>query len=483
VPKIYRRIDGALEVTHGEGNMSILSNLSSNHFKLGVFAAGALLIAAQPVSAQTCIQDKFGKSLVCTANDVRIAGAGNIRDISGSPLTKCISGQTFSFIADFTVVTGATSRYDIGLWFATDGDPNHDGARSGVCSANIITPPHTDPAAPQLVTLGSADYLKIDSDACGDISTAHNNQVIAVRVDNVACVDTDGDGKLNLPNCTSWSQNGSVACNTSDNTVPGSPSKCSCDSTFNLPIFVETGSISVTKDSSPASRPEPGGEFTFGVGVINLAQFTTITVDRICDDQFGEIAKVAAALACPTGTLGSKTGTTCSVPTTVNAGSNYSCTFTANVTSNTPTTVTDVVTVSGRDQNNVAVSGSDSAQAEITNVAPSATVVKSLIGLECSDVNYRIRVNNTDTAESLTLSALSDSGFGSITSVHNSVLATTCSVPQTIAASGNYECTFRAHFCGGSHTNTVTATLNDDDGSTAITPQSNSLTVNVNAGP
>jgi len=133
--------------------------------------------------------------------------------------------------------------------------------------------------------------------------------------------------------------------------------------------------------------------------------------------------------------------------------------------------------------------GSDSAQVAITNVAPTATVVKSLVGLACADVNYRVRVDNTDPSESLTLTALSDSGFGSITSVHGDVLGTNCGVaaptgpgtlPATIPVGGSYECDFRAHFCGGSHTDTVTATLNDNDNST-ITPASNSLKVNVTA--
>src|SRR6476660_1866847 len=93
----------------------------------GICALALVLLSlstAGPVrAAGTCIQDKAGKSLVCTANDVRIASAENIRDLQGNALPSCISGQTFSFIADFRVLTGATARYDIGLFFATDGDP------------------------------------------------------------------------------------------------------------------------------------------------------------------------------------------------------------------------------------------------------------------------------------------------------------------------------------------------------------------------
>jgi hypothetical protein len=140
------------------------------------------------------------------------------------------------------------------------------------------------------------------------------------------------------------------------------------------------------------------------------------------------------------------------------------------------------VTVFGHDSNTPpgSVQGSDSAQVSITDVAPTASVVKSLVSLACADVQYRVRVNNTDAAESLQLTALSDSGFGSITSVHGDVLATNCAVPQTIAAGGNYECDFRAHFCGASHIDTVTGTLNDDENS-VINRGSNSLEVDVSA--
>lgn len=179
---------------------------------LGVLAMGGLLLAAQAASAAigggNCMADRYfnatGGHLTCTANDVRIAKAGNIRGIDGNPLSSCVSGQTFSFIADFTVETTATARYDIGLYFATDGDLNKDGALSGTCDVNIITP--KDP----LTGLGSANFVQLDPapDLCGDINTANNPQIVTVRVDNVMCQDSDGDGFLNLPNCTSWRQTG-----------------------------------------------------------------------------------------------------------------------------------------------------------------------------------------------------------------------------------------------------------------------------------
>ena len=456
---------------------------------LGFLAVGGLLLGAQPASAQSCIQDVWKahgntQSLTCTANDVQVAFADHIRGLDGQTLTQCTSGTTFSFIADFHVVLTAQTRYDIGLYFATDGDPNHNGATTGTCDANVILPPFTDPNIPG-VTFGSANFVQLDSggDTCGEIDATHNPQVVTVKVDNALCVDSDGDGNVNLPNCTSWRTSGQNAlCTSSFDAFPGSPSKCNCDIGFNVPIFVETGTIEVTKDVTDpanATRDEPGGQFTYTVTVENTATVTSVTLDKICDDKYGTIAN-ATGTACPAGTVGSIDSTTCTVPQPLAHGASYSCTFKATFTANGPTSLTDTVTVSGLDENNKPVSDSDSAQVFIADVAPNASVVKSFDSLRCATVRYGVRVNNLDPAESLNLSVLTDDTFGSITSVHGDVVATTCAVPQTIAVGGNYPCTFDAQFCASSHTDKVTGTLNDNDGNT-VSRDSNELTVNVSA--
>jgi len=148
------------------------------------------------------------------------------------------------------------------------------------------------------------------------------------------------------------------------------------------------------------------------------------------------------------------------------------------------------------------VQASDSAQVSIDDVPPNATVVKSLGSIACADVNYHVKVTNIDMGDAnITLTALSDDGFLSLTSVHDKVLGTTCGVatgalglgtlsslpgagalPATIAKNGVYECDFQAHFCGGSHQNTVTGTIHDNDNpATDVLKPSNSLTVYVNA--
>lgn len=441
-------------------------------------ACGALATGAQ---AGSCIQDVWAahgnsQSVTCTAGDVKVASAGNIRDVNGNPLSQCVSGTTFSFVADFTVVLGAQDRYDIGLYFATDGDPNKNGAISGTCDANLITSPTNIGG----ITFGSNKFIQLDAapDTCGDINAANNPQVVTVRVDNVACQDSDGDGKLNLPNCTSWRTSGqNGVCTTAYDAYPGAPSKCGCDIGFNVPIFVEKGSIKLSKSvkaGTPSTLPEPGGSFAYTLKIDNPSTVTTVTIDRICDDQHGTIANVSNT-ACPAGTLGAATSTSCQLPQAILPGGSYSCDFTANITSATPTTITNVATASGQDQNGVPVS----AQVAVSYVPPKALIVKSFDSLACASVNYKVKVDNTSSTKAIALNTLMDSGFGDLTRVQGDVLATTCAVPQAIAAGGTYACSFTARFCGAQHTNTITGVLKDNVNQISL--DSNTLTVNVSA--
>jgi hypothetical protein len=111
-----------------------------------------------------------------------------------------------------------------------------------------------------------------------------------------------------------------------------------------------------------------------------------------------------------------------------------------------------------------------------------------------------VAVKNTSSAdEVLTLSALNDSAFGDLTTVHGSVLGTTCGVAngvgtllgtagagafnQTLSVGSTYSCQFDAQFCSAvdgntciSNTDTVTATLAGDEGE-SVSESANQLTV------
>ncbi len=424
------------------------------------------------VAADLCIQDQWAahgntQALTCTANDVRIASATNIRDVSGNPLTKCNVGETFSFIADFKVLLGAQARYDIGLYFATGGQPS---AIKGSCDASIITP--------RSGLLGSANFTQLDGapDTCGDIDAGHNPQLVGVQVDNVICQDTDGDGKLNLPNCTSWRQPGSnQVCNTVADAFPGSPSKCNCDNAFNVDIFVEQPTITVTKAANPTSLNEPGGQVTYTVGVKNDGVQASVTITSLTEDDNND------------GTVDITYTSTSSPPLSCGAytlapGASTTCTFTRNVTGNPGDNITDKACVGGTNSNGGTVQPTcATATVSIKDVVPTAAVTKTVNKLVCAVVQYDVKVENTDLVEALTLSSLVDAPFGDITTKQGDISSTTCAVPQTIAIGGNYQCSFNAVSCSFPATDTVTATLNDNDGNTIT--KTGKATVNVGIIP
>ena len=481
-----------------------------------LIAVLALLLRAGPASAANCLKDNYGKNVQCSANDVSIASATNIKGLDGKPLTTCQLNTTFSFIADFKLVTTASARQNIGLYFQTAGGST---ALTGTCSDNIIAPTHACPGAP-LVTCGSAQYEETDStlavpDNCGDTSSsdsfllngvATGGQVVTVQIDNALCVAAAGTNKVRLPNCTSWQQIGGVNQCQSPSPLypfpappaanPGSPSKCKCDNGFTLDITVQSASISVTKTPDKTSLPDPGGPVNYTVVATNTSNFGNVTVNQICDDKYGNIATATtnpAQPACAAGSLcgspnnvaGSTCATniTCQLPATLagpsngNPGQNVTCTFTGNVPE---TGATDTVIVNGVDNTNKAISGTANATVTVTEAEAAAADIKTSASAiptsGCATVRYNIEVDNTSdltTDETVTLSALTDSQYGDITSVQGNVLGTTCganglgtlsgtggagALPHSIAVGGNYACQFDAKVCGNTKALSTSAT-------------------------
>ena len=221
-------------------------------------------------------------------------------------------------------------------------------------------------------------------------------------------------------------------------------------------------SIAVTKTASPTSVDEPGGSVTFTVQVDNTGTVDDVTINSLSDDVHGDLDGQG----------------TCSVPQTITAGGSYTCSFTATVNGNAGDTETDTVTASGTDDDSNPVSAQDSATVTVNDVAPAATVTKTASPTSIDEpggsVTFTVDVQNTGTAESIDLTALSDDIHGDLNGQG------TCSVPQTIATGTTYSCSFTATVngvAGDSETDTVTATLADDDGNT-ITP-SDSATVTI----
>ncbi len=495
---------------------------------LCIVAVGGFLLGAQPAySAGTCIQDVWqahgnNNNLTCTANDVQLSAVTNI-DITagggcqienGVKVCRCQSPGNVTFTADFSMLLTADTRYDIGFYIATDGDQTTTGALTGQCAATNVT------------ATNGANFINLDvppncsgnacqtGDVCGDITgpanTQFNPQIVHFGL-TVPCI-ADANGKLALPFCTTWRQPGSnQVCTQVSDVYPGSPSKCACG-LKEIDILTEAPTISVTKAASPTQISEgTPTDIVYTVDVTNDGSFVGVTVQKICDDQFGTV-KTSGGLTCPAGALGTVKSTTCIVPQDIAAGATYECTFTASSGSrDVGQDITDQVCATGHDANTPPnpLSACNTATVTVANVNPTASLSKTVLAAVCATMRYEVRVLNTDTVEPLTLTALSDDTYGSITSVHGNVTGTTCGVatgdpglgtlsgqtgggafPFTLqTGDGNfggtdtYTCKFDGTTCTFPLTDTVTGTLHDDENNTASPTGSATVRVNNSISP
>ena len=485
-----------------------------------------------------CMDDLFPGSLGCTANDVRVsgvadvgtntggtcspgpdgvvdecditfapvcdAGASNAGAACGADPNLCLDadmnpapglcgdrcafpGDTTSFAATFIFELSAQERYDVGAYFAVDGDPNGDGALTGTCSISTLPevgaftrPDGTGGSFVDLDTTCKGGGCPQPEDLCGDINDDNNplfyDLSATANFITAQCVDPDGNGKLNLPNCTSWRQSGAnEVCLSPTDAFPGSPSKCNCDPTFELPIEVPPAELQVVKTATPTSVNEPGGVVQFDVAVTNtgIDPNNDVTLNSLDDDIYGDITQVQ----------GNIVSTTCSVPQTISGnGGTYTCSFNANVNGMGNTTHTDTVTASGVDDAGNPTSGSDDADVDIVDVQPAISVTKeanptSVVEGSQTLVTFSIVVSNGSAADPLTLTSLTDSIYGDLNGKGS------CATGGTIAIGGSYACSFSAIVDGpafSSETDIVTAVGEDDELNEVSASDSATVTISDN---
>ncbi|HKO20836.1 MAG TPA: hypothetical protein VJU82_18325, partial [Acidobacteriaceae bacterium] len=451
----------------------------------GMFAGLLLSGVPQTAFAQSCVQDLYGKNLQCTANDVRIAAALSpvVDPKTGAAILSCNAGDRFSFVATFKVVTTATARENIGMYFAKDGQASAlTGGAAGPnqlsCADNVITPIHDDPLFPTNTNpgaprLGTSQYEELDTstpkDTCGDISTSDNNQLINVYVENALC-KAGANGQVALPNCTSWQQPGGTnLCSYTappaegypfgtNGALPGSPSKCNCDNTFTIPVTVQQPGLTVAKTCTVGSKATSntacafdgtsgtnleGGTVTYGLSVTNTSNIGDVIVDEVCDSAYGGLYSSSGTFSHCTKstTVSSNTCGTMSTPWTID-GTPSTCGFAATV--GELANVSDIITVYGHGasapntavtqaSNSISVtSGENPSTATITAGVTSPTANTTF----CTDVTYNVGASNTSTTDEspVTLTSLTESAasLGDLTKVSSTVLATSCSVPQAL---------------------------------------------------
>jgi hypothetical protein len=182
----------------------------------------------------------------------------------------------------------------------------------------------------------------------------------------------------------------------------------------------------------------------------------------------------------------------CSVPQTIAAGRSYSCQITVLVEGNAHEWVENTGTASGTDEDGQYVEDSDDARVDIEDMAPSAELTKTPEAL----VTFTVRVTNTSvSSDPLTLTALNDDIYGDLTDISDEEktakpqFSTDCYLPLDgipIDSGDYFECSFEAIVTLDDElpeTDTVEATVADDEGNDVSPFPSGSATVSLSKSP
>ena len=434
-------------------------------------------------------------ALNCTANDVEITKVTPV-----NPNAECNLGQIFTFDADVTVRTNANARWDTTFYLPLTEESPQVVQGAGLRNCSMLLPIPADS--------GELADVQLDGDQCGDITKAlgPDEYVLTNEPITMLCADADGNNQADFTYCAAWDNIERDNCTYGEDPyagqIPNNKSKCNCD-TFNIDVFIKPAPPVVIKaltNSSPSSRSEPGGTFSYSMSFTNPNTQTSLFIKSLTDeiDIGGEgtfdtsINLWGSPVAVNPNVDGVYlTATNCSLP--ANGGEilpsgSYSCEFTVHIVDRdlpddqSAEYYDDLVKLSLEDKNGDVVTDgnscaaipssvagdhcSDEVTVQITNLAPAITVNKTADPTEVMEpgasVEFTVTVDN-DAAfwdSPLTLTVLSDTDFGDL-------LSDECiGVSTSIALGGTYTCTF-TKFIGGDagdqHSNTVNATAVDDE--------------------
>lgn len=210
----------------------------------GLGVAAPSVHAAQATSCPTALLGADGN--ICNSSDVQVATA--IAGL-GSNTGACMPGEQYVVGLEGTVIMRKNSRWDIGVFIASDGkDLTLSTANGGAqfCEVTPLPPlsrqrdnpqdPGEDPVMGSFDTSGGLDQ-------CGDIKGLSNGDTVSnvpLTVENgtfngpvtLTC-QAGPNGKLELQSLVSWNQSDPGACDPTDPLTYGLTqiSKCSVDTT------------------------------------------------------------------------------------------------------------------------------------------------------------------------------------------------------------------------------------------------------------
>lgn len=232
----YAVVEQALETT-GPGVCSVDKSIAcATAADCGSGTCYVPTAGGDTVHGQVCVETAYGKSLTCTANDVKLVQTSSVYVVKGcnAPGDQAI----VSFVASFDLT--AQDRADLGVWLAEDGGD----ALTGTCSVSNL------PVAP------APPWSNVSSgDTCGDVTHLNTPVYSSIQEVPITCVDKNGDGFVDATVCLSWIQPGANSlCTTPLQALPGSPSKCRCQPLPGLVLAIP-GVIRVDKLTDPGGDP------------------------------------------------------------------------------------------------------------------------------------------------------------------------------------------------------------------------------------
>jgi hypothetical protein len=215
-----------------------------------------------------------------------------------------------------------------------------------------------------------------------------------------------------------------------------------------LAFTLNCSTIEVVKTANPTQVGASGAPVEFTVQINNTSQ-TSVTINSLTDDQFGDLNGQGS----------------CSVPQTITPDGSYTCAFTVPVPFDESSCLhTNVVTAAGQDAEGEPVSDNDDAEVALSpclSIDVSKTPDPSEVQAPGGDVDFTVVVANTGPLP-VTINTLTDDVFGDLDGQGS------CSVPQTIDPGESYECAFTGAVTADEnscfHTNTVTAVGEGSEG-------------------
>ena len=213
--------------------------------------------------------------------------------------------------------------------------------------------------------------------------------------------------------------------------------------------------IDIEKSVSPASLPEPGGEFTYTLTITNDS-VEDVTITSLTDDY--ELPAEITAL----------------IGTTMTPGEVITKTYTVTHTEAGAYDNTAAITVMDNEENEA--SDSDDARATVTDVLPEISVVKEAVPLTLAEpggtFTYTVTIEN-DSVEPVTVTTITDSNFAGPLPLTLAAL-----IGQEIPVGGEISASYEVvHLESGVYPNVVNVTAVDNEENPASDSDSESVTV------